>query len=731
MLRKISCYFLSGFIVTQLQAQQVEIKDTLDGNGEMPQVNVVAYRDKLLGKVPGSVTVVKFKEINKIVPISGNDVLRKVPGLNIVEEEGAGMRINIGVRGLDPDRSRSVLMLEDGIPVALNPYGEPEMYFTPVIDKVRTVEVLKGSGQILWGPQTIGGVVNFITANPPEKATTELRVRGGEGGFFSGYASHGNTVGNIGYHVSFLRKQANNIGPTQFHINDFSGKLRFKLSDKSSVGIKLGVYDEYSNSTYIGLTQTMYDAGGQDYVRMAPHDRLPVRRYNLSATHQVQFNPSVSLQTTAFAYTISRNWQRQDFSATPASNGTGVVWGDPSVPGGAIYMRNSNGHRDRQFGVMGIEPRLKIRNTLAGKDNTLQTGVRLLYEQANEQFVIGSTASASSGTVRDDEIRSGLALSGYAQDEIALTQKLTVHAGVRFENFNYDRRILRGRFPINGTQVVRDTNVLASSSLFELIPGAGFGYELNEAFTFFAGVHKGFAPPRTKDAITSTGMSIDLEAENSWNYEAGLRMVWRDWLSGEATLFMMDFQNQIIPISQSSGNANQTGLANGGRTLHKGIEAALNIDFGKLAGWKHSLTLGNNITYVDSRYNADRYLIQGGEKVNVKDNKLPYAPELMWNGNIGFEAAQGYGVRFYANYVSNQYTDELNTTKASANGRTGLIDSRMILDASAFYNMKNKKVSFNLSAKNITNERYIATRRPEGIRVGLPMMVIGGVDIIL
>ena len=157
---------LSGMalLVSVAGLAQVEF-DSTKKEQEMPQVLVVGYKDKLLSKVPGSVSVLRFKEIQQLAPISGNDVLRRVPGLNIVDEEGAGLRINIGVRGLDPDRSRNLLVLEDGIPVALNPYGEPELYFTPVIDKVRSIEVLKGSGQVQFGPQTIGGVVNLITAD--------------------------------------------------------------------------------------------------------------------------------------------------------------------------------------------------------------------------------------------------------------------------------------------------------------------------------------------------------------------------------------------------------------------------------------------------------------------------------------------------------------------------------------------------------------------------------------
>jgi Fe(3+) dicitrate transport protein len=718
-------------VISSLVSLGQEAGDTLPKTQEMPQILIVGYKDKLLSKVPGSVSILRFKEIQQLAPVSGNDIMRRVPGLNVVDEEGAGLRINIGVRGLDPDRSRNLLVLEDGVPVALNPYGEPELYFTPVIDKVRSIEVLKGSGQVLFGPQTIGGVVNLITADPPAEERTELRIKGGQGGFFSTYASYGNTIGNMGFNVSYLRKQADNIGPTWFRINDLSAKLRFQLSDKSSVGLKLGVYDELSNSTYVGITQSMYDAGGFDYARIAPDDRLPVRRYNLSVTHSYQFNPRVQLQTTAFAYTTTRNWQRQDFSSnSTAANQTGVIWGDGSVSGGALYMLNSNGHRNRQFEVMGVEPRLTVKGKIGNKENKINAGVRYLYEKANEQFVIGKKADATAGDLRDNEIRSGHALSGYIQDELAISSRFSLNAGVRLESFQYNRRILRGRFSVNGATVVADTNVLAKGNVLAVIPGGGFNFVLNESLNLFGGVHRGFAPPRTKDAITSSGFAIDLDAESSWNYELGLRFNHQNWINGELTFFAMNFDNQIIPISQSSGSSNATGLVNGGKTTHIGLEGSVQVDLGNAFSWKHSLTIGSNFTYVNSKYAADRFITSGADKINVRDNKLPYAPSFIWNGNIGFEAKKGFGVRLYANYVSEQFADELNTVMASANGRIGKIDSRMIFDGTAYYQV-NKKLSFNISAKNLGDKRYIASRRPEGIKVGMPSFVTVGAGLTL
>ncbi len=712
-----------GFVFS-LTAQEKQI-DTL--TSEMPQIQLVTYKDKLLGKIPGSVSIINNKQINQIAPVSGNDVLRKVAGLNIVDEEGAGLRLNIGVRGLDPDRSRNILLLEDGIPVALNPYGEPELYFTPVIEKVKTVEVLKGSGQIRFGPQTIGGVVNLITVAPPAKETTTARITGGQNGFLSALATYGNTSGKTGFIVSYLRKTANYMGPTWFSIHDIAAKIQHTFSSKSSVGIKAGIYDELSNSTYIGLTQTMFDAGGNDFSRLAPDDRLPVRRYNLSISHKYKFNEQLQLQTNAFAYTTTRNWRRQDFTFNKnASNQTGVVWGNPNVAEGAIYMLNSNGHRNRQFEVAGIEPQLQW-NAIKGNYNaTTHIGVRLLWEKANEQFIVGRKATATAGDLRDDEVRSGLAKSAYVQHNIQWSKKWSANAGIRLEHFDYKRQINRGRFNINGTTLTADTSIANNGNVFALIPGAGISYQPNNDITVFAGVHKGFAPPRTKDAITTTGFAVNIDEEQSWNYEVGIRTQKGNYWQLEATAFLMDFSNQIIPISQSSGNTNATGIANGGATTNKGIELATSLDILHWMKQKSSLTITANITWINTQFNGNRYLSKDGAMVNIRGNQLPYAPEWISNTSICYENKNGWGIQFFGNYTHFQFADELNTITPSVNGLTGKIDSRFVVDATAYYPLKHKKCTLTIAAKNLTNQRYIVSRRPQGIRVALPTLVTAG-----
>ncbi|NNE29481.1 MAG: TonB-dependent receptor, partial [Saprospiraceae bacterium] len=570
--------------ISSLEHSDVLITDTIP-EIDIPEISIIASKGRIMKDLPGSASYLSSKDLKRISPISGNEVLRKISGVHVVDEEGLGLRANIGIRGLDPDRSSRVLVLEDGIPVALNPFGEPQMYYTPKIDRMEGVEVLKGSGQILFGPQTVGGVINYLTADPPKQEMGSLQLTGGQGGFFSGLIGYGNTQGNVGYQVNYLRKQADQIGPTWLKLNDLSGKIRIQLNGNSKLRLKLGYYDELSNSTYVGLTQALFNSGDYDNKTIAENDQLSVSRISASATHERHWNYKLKLTTTAFAYRTTRNWQRQDFSYSEPSSYDYSV-GEPLH--GLIFFEDSNGHRNRQFEVAGIEPRLHWR--LGPKmEHSIQTGARFLTERAFEQRVNGTKGVAESGLLKNDENRSGQALSAFIQGQATLG-KIIFTGGLRAESYHFKRDIHRLGYV--------DTNIIAKQSVNQLIPGIGLNYNINSGVSIFAGLHRGFAPPRVKDAIANSGEVYQLEPELSWNLEAGIRSSLGKFLNSELTIFRMDFSNQIIPISESSGGSG-SGLINGGSSLHQGIEIDIDVDLQKVVD---GLRLSGQVTLIDASY---------------------------------------------------------------------------------------------------------------------------------
>jgi Fe(3+) dicitrate transport protein len=712
---------------------------------QIDQITVTGSRIGLLRYLPGSATTVKESDIRNQQSVSSNEVFQQVAGLHTVEEEGAGLRANVGIRGLDPDKSRSVLILEDGIPVALGPYGEPEMYYTPSIDRMKGVEVLKGNGQIRFGPQTIGGVINYITADPPSEAEGTIQLKGGQGGFFNGILNYGSSFGNTGYTFNYLRKHADKLGPTQFKLDDMSGKFSMKTGIRSTLQLKWNIYNERSNATYVGLTQPMYDSKADDYIVIAPNDKLDVRRYALSATQDYHLSDQLSFSTTAYGYTTTRNWMRQDFTYNAnATNLTGKHYGDPDQPEGAIYMRNSTGNRNRQFEVAGLEPRLKAVFNIAGKKNQTDAGIRFHYERAFEQRINGKVADALSGDLRDDEIRTGLAFSAYMQNKWMLSESFALTYGLRMESLDYERKILR----VAG----KDTTIVAQSKVFDIIPGIGFNWNLNENTGIYGGIHRGFAPPRIKDAISNNGQNMQLDAEKSWNSELGTRWTLYNLIETELTFFLMDFSNQVIPVSESSGGTG-SGFINGGATRHAGAEFTAKMILDRFLPEKFKLNLRFNTTFVESTFRGDRFEIEkiGNKSVNdtiwmnISGNDTPYAPDWLANGFVTFETTSGIGIQLQLSYIDKQFTDAINTKdvyqkiqiandepdytyiQATASGRVGELPSYLLAHVSAWYLVPRTGLELSACVKNVFNERYIVSRRPQGIRVGLNRFFTAGV----
>jgi Fe(3+) dicitrate transport protein len=702
-----------------------------NGNDSTYELGSIIFKkskpNSIIANVPGSTASLSKTDLKLIAPLSANEMFRKFAGVHVVDEEGVGMRINIGIRGLDPDRSRGVLVLEDGIPVSLNPYGEPELYYSPVIDRMSGLEVMKGSGQIIYGPQTIGGVVNYLTSGMPDKNELKVKISAGSGALANLLINHSAKINNnVGINTSLMRKRADQLGYVSFGITDFNTKLFLKLNKKADLIYKLGIYDEVSNSTYIGLTQTMFNQGNQDFTLMSPADLLKIRRYSTSLTHLYKFSKKTSLQSNVYAYTTTRNWQRQDFSSSKStSNQTGVIWGDTSVENGAIYMRNQNAHRDRQFQVFGMESKLNHEYRFLKRSSEVKVGVRYLAEKAFEQRKNGKKYDAKSGDLVEDEIRTGNAVSAFVHNQISLTSKVILTAGVRLENYDYNRNILRNTFRINNVNRIVDTNLIAENSIMSIIPGAGLNFNIKPNNTIFAGVHKGFAPPRLKDAITAQGVVYQLDAEESWNYELGTRGTFRQFLTYELTGFYMQFENQIIPVSESSGGTG-SGLVNGGQTIHQGIEASYKLNiFNMLRSKSRSkLHFQNNLSFVKAYYNKDRFINSGSEQVNIKNNYTPYAPKYFHTASLNYELPMGLGFVANASFTGEQFGDELNSITPSNDGREGMIKAFKVFDANVYYKIKKINAQLSGSVKNLTNERYITSRRPQGIRVGLPRIAV-------
>lgn len=668
------------------------------------QISVIGSN---LDKVPGSAELISEEQLKKQNPQTINEALRQVSGVQVRDEEGLGLRQNISIRGVNGDRSRKILILEDGVPVSLAPYGENAAYYSPEVDRISEIEVRKGSGSIEYGPQTIGGLINYKTPNPPKKEEQKAKVTLGSNSYKALQYSYGNTFENkTGAIVSILHKQGDGPrSPQPFVINDVTAKYTSQLNAKSDLTMKLHYYNEDAKVSYLGLSQDQFD---RDHtINPAKNDSLYVERFGLSAIHDYYADNGANIQSLIYGHIIKRDWWRQDYTKGD-DNELGYDTTLLDSDGNQVFL-DSNGGRNRQYKVVGFEPRYEYKN--------IKASAKLHYEEELNQRVNGDYATArtaknDNGLV-SDEIRSTLATGFHVQYDHKATEKLTINPGLRVELYDQTRNILKNSTTTNtlgetGTQV-------------EFIPGVGFNYLLTNKHTVYGGVHKGFAPPRFSDALDGEGEDQKLDAERSYNYELGIRSKLNKTINSTATVFLYDYQNQVINASSSSGQSK----TNSGRSISTGVELGLSAL--KQLKSKAKLSASLALTYTDARFLTD--LRDGNNNtLDTENNRIPYIPRGMAYASVGMTCPQDkLSVFLDAYYQSVTFSDINNTETASADGRYGTVPSYTIFNLNSSYNLKNNTTVF-VSVKNLFNEIYIASRSPEGIMPGNERKLYAGIS---
>jgi Fe(3+) dicitrate transport protein len=693
----------------------------------LPEVRVIATSAEL-SRIPGSATLLSSAALEVWRTTTTAEALRRVPGITVREEEGLGLRPNIGVRGLNPTRSTKVLLLEDGIPLTFAPYGDNAAYYHPPITRFEEVEVLRGAGQIAFGPQTVGGVINYITPAIPAATTGRIALTGGDRRFRDMAARGSTNVGPLGALATFSHRQGD--GPrehTGTSVNDVMVKTTARLGAGQAVTLRGNYYRERSNVTYSGLTEAEWasDPFGNPFAA----DSMKLDRWGTSATHSLAISPFTSLTTTGYASDVDRDWWRQSSNSAQRPN-------DASDPrcGGMANLTTTCGNegRLRSYRVYGVEPRLRTNYSLFGLVTALEAGARWHTEEQDRRQVNGATPNAreagpegdrNSG-LREDNLRSNTAWSAFAQHRV-MAGHFTLTPGVRVEHIAYERNN-------------RLNDVSGRTRLTRLIPGAGVTYEARPGLLLFGGAHRGFAPPRTEDVIDNgSGATIDLDPELSWNYEAGVRGH-AGPLSVELTAFRMEFENQIIPASVAGGTG--AALTNSGRTLHRGAEIGLRLDGGKLLNVPGPYAESSLTWLPTARFEGERYAFvptagadagkvytdQNGagtrQQVSVTGNRLPYAPRTTGMIAIGFHRPGGVDLRLERFGTGAQFTDPTNSRVTVADGQQGPIDGYAIWGLSASQPISRTGTRVFLSVRNLTDELYVADRT-RGLLPGAPRSV--------
>jgi Fe(3+) dicitrate transport protein len=737
----------------------------------LPAMSIIGSKENV-ERLPGSGVFLDATDIRAFAYDDINQVIRRTPGVYVRQEDGYGLFPNVSLRGVSTTRNSKITVMEDGILMAPAPYSDPAAYYTPNIGRMSGLEVLKGSSQIKFGPETTGGVINYLATTIPAQNSgylsasygtdNDVRLHAWYGGRFeASWATVGFLVENVhrrtdGFKTIDATAGGGYLGSndTGFDRNEPLARLRFdfRSSVRQSLEFAYGRTEIHADETYLGLTDADFRANPFRRYAASRFDAIDTEQERYSARYVIQPADFLNLRLTAYKTQFARNWYKLDAAgegATGAFRNLGealagqfgenildVLRGDAA---GRLRVRANN----RTYASEGLDALAVWHLDTGALSHRVETGARWhndyadrfqwddLYTQAADGSAIRTTAGVP-GT-QDNRRGESDALALYVQDRITVGG-FTLTPGVRFEQIKY-KDIRRS----TATDTLSRITSERSKIIDYFAPGLGATWRQSEGFTWLASVHRGISPPGT-GSVGNT-----LEEETSLGFEAGLRYNNRRDFSAEAIVFHTAFDNLIVEQNAGGGGgAGQT--SNIGEVDTTGLELSLAYDPSRRLGWSLRNPWTLNVTWTRARLGNDVNAVGNGGSIaesifsgGRKGNALPYIPDFQVALGTRFEFGR-WGLHLDGYFQPRTWASANNSParvnpdaspapgfQPTADSRYGRVDAFLLIDASVHYPLSDR-ARVKLSCTNLLDWEYIASRVPVGPRPGAPRTLMVGFE---
>ncbi|MEN7530620.1 TonB-dependent siderophore receptor [Cupriavidus sp. DL-D2] len=665
-------------------AQQAEGAGESAGNEKM--LETVSVSGNWLGTglqnsvktFAGARTIVDEKQIEQSGATNIGDVMRRIPGVQSTDNSGtagSSISLNIGVRGLTGRYTPRSTVLLDGIPMAVAPYGQPQLSFAPVsLGNIESIDVVRSGGAVRYGPQNVGGIINFTTKPIPAgpgitgDASVRENIYTEGGGKNTQYDAFVGTTLDSGLGIALLysgmtgrdwRKGSDD------DVNDLAVKFAYDITPTQQVYGKLSYFDVKSK-TPGGLTVAQYNA--DPFQNTRPNDYWSGNRYgfDLGYLNTISANQEFEIRTW---YNDSYRQSTLQQTATTAS------------------------FQPRNYNTFGIEPRFTQRFGVGPTTHDVTVGYRYIRERGDDNVItINTRTGVRTPNSTFDNATDAHAV--YIDDRIAYGQWRIV-PGVRFEHISTNRQQA-------GTTTQYD------SVNNKALPSVNVSYLVNNAWTVFADYSTSFGPVQNIQ-LNSQTPNNPLQPEVAKTFEVGTR--WTDSrIKGELTAFKIKFDNQILQVP---GLVPAT-FQNIGATDHDGVESAIDYTFDR-ASMLGGLNVYANYTYT-------RAIQKSGTTAGLD---VPFYSRTTDTIGARYDW-RNWTFNVSTTHQSSQYSDTANTVAESASANVGKIPGFRTWNIQAMFKVPQmKRTDITIGLNNLFDKRYY-TRNVDGNAgrmVGAPRMV--------
>lgn len=526
------------------------------------EIIVSASQQNFKANVKGSNYRLDPKTITNLNPLNTEEILRTVPGVNIVGDMGLSNRPNISIRGSWGRRSKKVLLLEDGSPSAPAPYVAPGAYYNPVSDRVTAIEVYKGADMLRFGPNNMYGGINYITAMPPQKPELRFKLVGGQRDYRTALFSYGGTWNNLGALVEGVYKSFDGFTKnSSVELLNLNAKIFAKLNHNQSLYFKVSGQFEDNQASLSSITPFTFDQAPDENPFDA--DQFTMRRYGVDIIHKWIPKKNMTLTSKIYASDFERDWWKQNTTKILASEVenyvgastfqqrynylSGLTFGSDDY---VIVGRLNNGvesNTDSRWGftVSGLKETFTLDWNWLGQKHQLEASAKLHQEVYKDRALASEGSRFSrSGNITKDLKYYLWSASGFVRNAFHYN-KWGITPIVRFEYIDMYKQDLLALGQTPGLGSIEEGRLYNDYTV--LLPGVTVDYEIPSG-ELFGSVYRGFIAPSKifgflveQDGVITNplaGESINMKPELSLNTEIGWRgNLLKQKLDGQLTYF--------------------------------------------------------------------------------------------------------------------------------------------------------------------------------------------------
>ncbi len=713
---------IGSLLILKVNAQEENKKDTLYASEPYAKdVTVIGQQSRAdihqLPEVVGT-SIMAGKKNSLIVMdnINGNvvtntmrQVMAKVPGVHVWESDGSGIQIGVAARGLSPNRSWEFNTRQNGYDIAADPFGYPEAYYTPQLQAVQRIQVVRGAGSLQYGPQ-FGGMINFVMRDGSDinkKFQFETQNTIGSNGLVNTYNALGGETGKVHYYAFYDHRNADGWRETsRYKVGTGFATATVKVTKKLKIGAEVTSWQANSQQPG-GLTDAQFAENDQQSVRSRNWFDLKWNIGSLQATYDFSENNRMEAKVFGFAGDRSSIGFMQP----------------PTVKDSVNPQTLAYNHRTLsvdEYRNMGAELRyLGDYNLLKGK-STLSAGVRYYKGQTN-RFNNGKGDTGSDfNTNVIGEYPQQLEFNttnwaAFAENIFRIGQKFIIIPGIRLEYIGND---VSGQLNMVNNTPVKAADQSKSRQFF--LAGIGAEYHIGKT-ELYANWSQAYRPVLFSDLTANATTDVidpGMEDATGYNLDLGYRGKVKDFLFFDAGVFYMQYNNRIgLLVQQNADGSFYNYRTNVGNSYSKGVETLM--EFNPVKAFSHNLKYGSvslfvSAGYIDARY--DDYSLttrQGSQLVttNYQNKKVENAPEWIVRYGVNY-FYKGLTATMQWSYVDDAFSDAVNTVSPTANGLNGLMPSYQVGDLSVNYKFM-ERYNVRAGLNNMSDASYF-TRRAGG-----------------